>query len=226
MDHRQFEVRARIVDRNAPLLDDEDFGQQVTQQQQDDRETHFDGRRSREDRREGGMSRHERQRGCGEQQRGFDQRAVERFAAGTHALERAARVHGRQDERRAAQCEQVDEADQIARERDDGRQVAYRDEEQRRDGRREVEGRCRAEERRGRGRVDGPLAQQQGRIVEVLREARAAAARQPCARAVDDARDRQGDGDEQQDIQQRRHQSRLRMEHRNTSTMKSSAKRM
>ena len=192
MDHRQFEVRAGVVDRDAPGLGEDDLHEHVGRQQQHHDQLHAVHGVAREDRVERGVARQQGQRAEDEHQRRFDQRAVQGFAAGAHALERASGVHRREDEGHAAQSQEVGEGDQVAFERQRGRQVAYGDEQRGDEGRAERDGRGRAEHGGRRGGVDGALAQQQAHVVKVLGEADALAAREPRAGAVDQSRNRQG----------------------------------
>ena len=201
VDHRQLEVRAGIVHRDAAALGEDELQQQVGREQQ------YDGllRVARgvvgEERGEGGVAREERQCAEDEHQRRFGERAVERFAAGSHPFERTAGVHRREDERRAAQGQQVGEGHQVAVEREQRRQVAHGDEERGQQRRAQADGRCGAEERRHGRRIDGSLAEQQAEVAEVLREADAPASGQTGPRAVDEPRNRKGREQQEQRVE-------------------------
>ena len=114
MDHRQLEVRAGVVDRHTPGLGEDDLHEYVGRQQQHHDQLHPVHGVARKDRGEGGVARQQGQRAEDEHQRRFDQRAVQGFAAGAHALERTSGVHRREDEGHAAQGQEVGEGDQIA----------------------------------------------------------------------------------------------------------------
>ena len=224
MDHRQFEVGAGIVHRYAAAFGEDDLHQHVGREHQQDGQLQVARRRFGEDPGERRVARQQGQRAGREHERRFDQRAVEGFAARAHAFERTSGVHGAEDQREAAESHQVGEADDVAVERQQGFQLPDGDEERGDDRRAEVDRRHGAEQRRSGRRIDCAFAQQQAHVEEVLGEADAPAARQHGPRAVYQARNADGRQQDQECIECRHRQIRLKMDNRNIRTRNASAK--
>ena len=192
VDHRKLQVGARVVDGYASRLDEGYLDEQVCREQHHDGQVQVERLFAGEDVGERGVAAEHGQRGETYHQGRFDQRAVKGFARSSHALERTARVHRREDDGGAGEGQCVGETYHVALERDERIEIGHGDEQHGRHGRAEVYVGGDAEQRRGSGRVYRAFAEQQRHAVHVVEEAHALAACEYGAGTVYHARGQQG----------------------------------
>ena len=98
VDHRKLQMGARVVDGHAARLHEGYLHEKVGREQHHDRKVQVERLFAREDVGERGVAAEHGQRGEAYHKGGLHERAVEGLARGSHALERAARIHRGEDD--------------------------------------------------------------------------------------------------------------------------------
>ncbi len=194
VDHRELEVRGRIVHRHPSVF------RQENEEQADSDERQRGG--GAPPRREQGLAEHaaqreaareENERDEAQEQGRFRERRERHLAARSHALEARPRVEARQHQSEAAQCEQVRERDKIAREAQQRLAPIERQQAGRAQRRRDDRDWRQPEHPRRRAAVGGPLAPQFAEVEVELQHRGAAATGQPRLRLGGESREQRGD---------------------------------
>ena len=122
--HRQFEVRRRIVDRDARVFGDRDDDQRAEREAERHAQADVAGRHECRDHRQLRRAGDQRERERDDDQRGFGERCDHDFAARADAAETGADVESDQREEEPRAAEQRNDGEQIRRDAENGRPVA------------------------------------------------------------------------------------------------------
>ena len=136
MHHGEFEMRRRIIDRNARVLGDRDHDERNQRQAQRNAQPHFvRGHEGRDDR-ELGRAREQREREHDHQHGGLGERGDHHLARGADAAEARADVEAGERLKEARAAQERDDGDEI------GRPAEQKAARESRDKRRRQPGRC------------------------------------------------------------------------------------
>ena len=172
VDHRQLEVRRRIVHGNATGLGDQHDEESRQRQDVAGAKERAGRERAAHDRAEIERSGRERRREEPQHQGGFGERRNRHLAAAAHSSERAAGIEGGGRQRKAPERKDAHQSKDAAGALQGRRRHEHRDERRRRHGGGEVEARAEHVHPRGGLRSHRLLAKQLGEIVVPLQQRR------------------------------------------------------
>ena len=200
VDHRQLEVRVRVVERDPAVLGEED--DEPARHDEDERGPRgepAEGPGAGQHRGEGERPGDPRDGQEAEEEGRLGEAGEAHLPRGPHPLERRAGVERGRGREEARKSEEVGEEDQVAGERDRGVRAPDGDEEGGREGRREGEDRSREENPRRRPAQDRTLPEKPDQVVVGLEERRSGAPREGRLRPPDHAeKERRGEEDDEE----------------------------